>query len=466
MRPLDFVADFDSASAMLRATAAALRGEDFPALGVESALEHVAGLINRLPDPLKEQAYIWGGASEAVDPERLGAVDADAIAAAMVAQYPERRHRVAMVGSSNGAGVHLAAALDAPWLPQTYFIPVRRSGIHPDEPLEDLEWGREPARRLLDANPDLQLHHMHDPNQDRLMVQQLTYFRVKRRRLGAAYEAFLRERLTPGGTIVVVECERRWPVIRVGERHVFQPGAMGGLEPDDYLEGSRAVADYLARYGSHRRQWDMGEPDEDAPEAEWGFEPSLLDDVIAFAARHGFGVLRLRFHDPEDLSPLVADLHRRWYVRRAIHATTLLAESFILLEPHWVLRIGSVPYWAKFGTIPSLERLARYIEASGAWEELLVMLFPHGTEGANFADAPRWRELIERVGGGGFIGVDEDAYPRDFAGLKRYHEDLKQRGPRYPMPEEPLRIADVEEALRAGDGRYPVRLTAEPTTDG
>ncbi len=34
-----------------------------------------------------------------------------------------------------------------------------------------IEWGMKHAKPLLDANPELQLHHMHDPNQDRLTSQ-------------------------------------------------------------------------------------------------------------------------------------------------------------------------------------------------------------------------------------------------------------------------------------------------------
>jgi hypothetical protein len=465
MQAGDFVADFDSASAMLRATAAGIRREDFSTLGTDSPLEYVAGLVNKLPDALKEQVYIWGGANEAIDPEKLDQLDEQAIARMFVAEYPERTYPAVMIGSSNGAGVHLATALDAPWLPQTWFVPVRRDGVHPDEPLDDLEWSREPARRLLDANPDLQLHHMHDPNQDRLMVQRQTYFRVKRRTMGAAYEEFVRDHLEPGGTIVLIETEVPWPVIRVGERHVFQPGATGGIEPEEYLHGSERVAAYLERYGSHRRSWDFGEPTEEMPEAEWGFEPALRDDVMRFAAEHGYGVQRLVFREPEDLSPPVADLYRWWYEQRGLRPIRLLASSFILMEPTWTLRTGSAPYWAKFATIPSVEKLERYLASSGPWEELMVMLFPHGTEGAGFADTPHWRRLMQQVGAGRFLGVDEDVYPRDFAGLKNYHPALVAAGERWPLPDRPLRLDEVRDFLnrrreQTGDEASPVLAEA------
>ncbi|MBB4917237.1 hypothetical protein FHS44_004345 [Streptosporangium saharense] len=60
----------------------------------------------------------------------------------------------------------------------------------------------------------------------------------------------------------------------------------------------------------------------------------------------------MRFTEPEDLSPVVADLYRDWYQRRDPPADRLLAECFLFLEPWWTLRSGSVPYWMVFNTDP------------------------------------------------------------------------------------------------------------------
>ena len=77
-------------------------------------------------------------------------------------------------------------------------IPVRRT-LSPDRLKEDLAWGRGPASELLSRNPEFKVYQMHDPNQDRLMLHHMAYFRVKRRRLGSTYEDFLRRVLAPGG---------------------------------------------------------------------------------------------------------------------------------------------------------------------------------------------------------------------------------------------------------------------------
>src|SRR5438128_1573383 len=304
------LADFDSAPAMVRALAAYLHGRDLPGLGIwHPALEPLARVLNRLPRRLREVVYRFAGRLEAIPAEHLSDVRAETLSRWVVDQYPRRRYPAVAIGSSNGAAVHLWAALGIPWLPQTFLIPVR-ARLDPDEPRQSLEWGRRHGPSLLAANPDLQLHHMHDANQDRLMIRYMQYFRVKRRHLGETFTRFLEETLEPGATLFLVECGLSWPTTRIAERHVFQHGALGGATPEEYLHGSARVEAYLRRYRVPRRRWDAPRPDGSSPEAEWGFEPRLRDDVERLARRHGWRVRRLVFEQPEALSPLVAELYR------------------------------------------------------------------------------------------------------------------------------------------------------------
>jgi hypothetical protein len=252
-------------------------------------------LVNWLPIPLRDSFYSVMGWMEAISPSTLGQVDAEELSRWSINEYPRRRYPAAMIGSSNGANVHLCAALGIPWLPQTFLIPVQRF-MKADEPKRDMEWGRRHAASLLDRNPELQLHHMHDANQDRLMIRGMTYFRVKRRWLGEAYERFLEETVEPGGTLFLMECGLSWPTVRISDRHVFQHGALGGATVDEFQHGSVRVRDYLRRYRTGLTRWDPPETDGISPEAEWGFVSSLRDDVEAFARRRGFRVRRIVFN--------------------------------------------------------------------------------------------------------------------------------------------------------------------------
>jgi hypothetical protein len=251
-----FIANFDSTAAMVRALRRFLHGRDFPGVGIHPRFLKPLGIaLNHLPKSVLESIYIWAGWAEAISLRQLSKVRAERFSEWVVGQFPRRKHPAIAVGSSGGAMIHLCAALQIPWLPQTFLIPVARSGVHPDEPKADLEWGIEPGHDLLAANPELQLHHMNDANQDRLMIQRMTYFRVKRLWLGEAYERFIRENLEPGGTIFINECTLKWPSLKVRDRHYFQHGALGGATPKEFHEGSERVEEYLARYGSPHRRW-------------------------------------------------------------------------------------------------------------------------------------------------------------------------------------------------------------------
>jgi hypothetical protein len=426
---------------------------------VEPLMKPLVTVVNALPRRLREEVYTWSGRSEAVPPQKLDQIRAEDVSRWVVSHYPRRRYPAAVIGSSNGALVHLCCALDIPWLPQTFLIPVRRSGVHPDEPAEELEWGRGPARSLLAANPELRLHHMFDPNQDRLMARRMAYFRVKRLRLGETYERFLKENLAEGATLFVAECRLKWPTTQVGERHIFQFGALGGATTEEYLRGSERVEAYLARYGSHRRRWDPPEPDGESPEAEWGFEPTLREDVERFARERGYRVRRIVFEEPEDLSPLVADLYRWWYGKRGLPTNRLLVESFILMEPWWALRTGSVPFWMVFNTELSADRLESYLEGTDPYDYIHLMLFSHGVDSVGLAPIGRWRSALRRARThGSFAGIDERRFPRDFATFVHYHTDLKELPTRYPVPGS-LVLSRLDEFLDWTGKRYPVRWT-------
>jgi hypothetical protein len=297
---------------------------------------------------------------------------------------------------------------------------------------------------------------MHDANQDRLMIQSMQYFRVKRQRLGETYERFLEASLTPGATIFLVECGLAWPTTRIAERHVFQHGALGGATVDEYLHGGPRVEAYLRRYGIPKTRWDSPTPDGRSPEAEWGFEPALRADVERLARRRGFRVRRLVFTEPEDLSPLVADLYRWWYRARGIDSRRLIVESFILLEPWWTLRSGAVPFWMVFNKEPSLAAVEGYLDGTEPFDDIALTLFSHGVDSVGLPSIDRWAAIPSRARREGrFAGVDRAAFPRDFAVFLRFHRDVAAVSERCPMPA-PLTLAQLDAFLEAAGRRFRV----------
>jgi len=428
------IARFDSAAAMVQATAFFLNGREFDSPSQSPMLDRVMPLVNWLPKTPREWVYSVGGMTEAVSKRQVGSIDVEGISRWITGLFPVRPFPAAFIGSSNGALVHVAAALGAPWLPQTFMCPVRHVGIDPDDPRQGFEAGRPIVEALLKSQPDLSIHHMQDPNQDRLMLKTMSYYRLKHRRVPQTYRNFLRDTLPAGATLYVDTCTRSWPVTRTSPRSVFQFGAVGGATVEEYFRGGERVRAYFERYGVNRTRWEPPEPNDEAPEAEWGFEPSLLNDIRVLADEMGWRVVQISFEDPEAFSFLTAALYRDRYRDQGIDPRRLVVDSFILMDPHRTIALRALPFWLVFNVEPSAQALRRFLDQEPPFDEIDLMLFSHGTKGIGVASIDRWRELVSRGGKGRFLGVDEDLYPRDFATLIRYHQDLTRIGPVEGMP--------------------------------
>ncbi len=433
--PPDYIAGFDSATSMLISLSRFLKGKDFKGTGVMPSSEWLASIVNRLPAVWKERLYSASGPLDAVSPRHVKDINIGEFDKWVTHCYPEGNYPVMALGASNGALIHLYAALGIPWLPQTFLIPIDKPNLHLDAPKKTLEWSVPYANQLLKNNPDVTLHHMTDPNQDRLHLSEITYFRTKKIRLGTSYEQFIRKNLMPGGTLLIIDCQYTWPTVRVGDRHVFQFGGSGGATPEEYYHGSERVKQLLKKYQSPYTTWDAPQPDEESPEAEWGFEPALLEDVHRFAETNHFKVERVTFKDPHDPSPLVADLYRHWYRQRNMLTNQLLIECFALHEPFWTLRTGSIPFWMVFNTEPSADAVERYLQASDPYDDIYLMLLSHRTESIGLASIDRWNSLLAYARQkSSFIGVDPAKYPRDFGVYMRYSKALRQTiSSRYPL---------------------------------
>ena len=422
-----YITQFDSSTSMFYALGNALKKQAFKGVQViPDKLEFITSVLNWLPFGFRQKIYRWSGGWTALDPAKLKTIRAEEISTWVVGQYPRRRYPAVMIGSSNGALIHLAAALGVPWLPQTFLVAVRRR-LDPDEIEADIEWGRRAAGVIRAKNPELKINQMHDPVQDRLMIAKMAYFRIKRAWLGAAYERFIRETLIPGGTLIVLDTRLPWPMISVGEEHTFQVGGLGALDPYEYLEGSARVRSFLRSEGSSRKRWPLPGRVFEAPESEWGFHPPLGEDILRFAKKHSFRIKRVVFDEPEAPSFFIADLYRWWFRKNNQPANRLLVECFALIEPWLSLETGLVPFWLAFNTEPSARALEIYLKGKRSFDEIYLMLMSNGLQGIGQVPIRRWKSLLGYARKNArFLGLNEKKYPMDFASFVRYEDDLKK----------------------------------------
>lgn len=457
-----YIANFDSATAMLKVLACSLRGDVFRDMGMPPLLGSIAAAANRLPAGLRRAIYAVAGGMEGVGSRDLEAFDLAQLCRWACSLYPDRTYPAAFIGATNGAAIHLAAALGVPWLPQTWLIPIRHRPHNPDDLNIEVAEIAPLGRELVERNPDLVLHHMHDANQDRLMIRYMSYFRIKQRRLGEAYKDFLLRYLEPGATIFVLDCRLTWPVTTLAERYFFQHGGAGGLEPGEAAAGdSPRIAEMLARKGSKFRRWRAPATDSVQPEAEWGFNGELAEELCdSFGPR--YRIVRIIFDEPEDFSPFTADLLSWWYARCGLPTRSLLIDSFILLEPELARRLGAVPLWTKFSVQPSLETARRYVSTRGPFDRIMATLFAHGTESVGIALPAQWQEVLNAATQcGRFVGVDERAYPADLAVYFRYARTLEAMAaggtapPALPLSalHDYLRVEGSGERVRFADGQ-------------
>jgi hypothetical protein len=308
---------------------------------------------------------------------------------------------------------------------------VRRRGADPADMPAALEFGTRHGPALLAHNPRVELHQMQDANQDALSGSQMAYFRVKWISLPPAYQRFLDECLEPGAPVVVVRDTSTWPVTRVGDRHVFQVGAQGGMAPEDYLDAPGVPA-----------------PDQTAAEAEWGFAEPLLDGLREAARDTGHPVVELRYGHPQDPAAAVADVLRSWTRRRGGAAQRLLVSSFVVHDPWRTIATGSVPFWTFFPVQSAARDLSDYL-ASTSYDDVDVLLFSHGVESRGLADAQTWQRIAEHARRRGrLLGVDPRAFPADFAVFARYTSALRSL-PDGGLPWSPLSVDDALSGLRS-----------------
>jgi hypothetical protein len=422
-----FSVGLDPASGFVASLANALKGRETPGLAPSS--EPFSTIVKALPEKVRHMLFSRSARMTGIATDDIGQLKAEDFARAVIDMYPARKYPAIMIGSASGAMIHLAAAMGIPFLPQTFTIPVARPSYLPvDEPKRNMEWALEPGETFLQNNADFKLHHIFDPVHNRSDLQNSSFFKIKMQRLVLEYERFIAQNLEKGGTIIISDCTRQWPVSMINDRFVFQFGAPGSASEEDYFSGSGQVSQYLERNNSHVRNWDAPVSDGEQAEAEWGFDYTLLSDIESVSFINGFKTFKISFEDPEHPSPFVAELYRWWYQQKGVIVNRLVAENYIVHEPYWNLRTGSVPFWLKSDSSSSAQWLGEYLGKTKPYDEIFMMLHSEGMNTLNAASKERWNEILQKAEKKhDYIGQEEEGFQAGTKSFMLSNSDLKKK---------------------------------------
>ena len=111
-----------------------------------------------------------------------------------------------------------------------------------------------------------------------------------------------------------------------------------------------------------------------------------------------------------------------------------------------------------FNVQHDVDWLQQYLDNADPYDQIYMMLFSHGTDSAGLASIEQWRSVLKQAKQRGeFVGVDEKAYPRDFASMMRYYTDLKEKvSERYSLPSS-LTLEQLDRFIEERGDRFPIQ---------
>lgn len=421
----------DSSAVCMRSVAAALHGQFLDPFGIPR-LQRLALSLTALLGPEGAcRAVEQGVRLRGTDPGWADRIGADDLARWAVALYEgtEGPFDTLVIGAPNGGVAHIAAALGAPFLSQHFLISFR-DPTDPDDVETYFAHGTALARRILRREPMLAVVNHYDPLHDRYLVRWVNHIRLKLLDLPEAYRCFIRQRLRPGGTLIFSDCRYSWLQYRVGPRHTFQVGGLGGVSDREFLEGRPEIESLRGRAGG----WSLeGLSLEKRPESEWGAEPPLREVVESFAQAQGYGFLALEGEHPEWYARLALGVHRRLSQQEGREPAGALIEVFTQSNPAAPLASRLLPLWLPFNCTDSLhflERMRGELPPNG------IVLFTPLSNFVHTFDTVGWGAYQEALEGLDLrvLGVRKRLSPSDPVGLWRPARLLERWCRQHPDP--------------------------------
>ncbi|MGA9532761.1 MAG: hypothetical protein WBR18_08615 [Anaerolineales bacterium] len=453
----------DSAAPTLtRAVASALQGRPFDPMELPVWERLAAGTLDWLWPGLLPSIVRWESKRRALPDSCAKDVDIEEMAARRLADYDavDGRSESIFFGSALGSGAYLAAACQAPFVPEPFILGFR-GGSPSDEIGPHLSHARMLAAPILANNPDVQLISHFDPVHDGWLTRHLNHVRIKPRWLLPAYQQFLRERLESGGTIVHLTCAAKWLSYQLEPRHRYQIGGWGGIGPHEFLQGSERIDRFLEANGSgHRGGWEIkGQQPDWAPESEWGGQGEFASELEIFADKNGYRYWPIRLSEPHHYSQLTLAAFRNWYQEHGVTPRGTFVGMFNVYAPHRVLERRLLPLWLVFNTTDSAEFLRQIKDqfADGSVGFAALVTFSETPDQVPWTGWERALAGVEWQ----MVGARPDRYPQDVVSLWRWPARLESVFPDVAADRLPrMGLSILQRSLEEIEGRGLISMPA------
>ena len=339
-----------------------------------------------------------------------------------VSQYdgldPDTRFDTIVIGVPSGATAHLCSSLGAPLLAESFPIAFASRG-KPDDIAGYQQRSVDLLTPILNHNPDLLAVSLFDPIHGRRQIQRAVQIQLKLTSLPDQYKTFIRERLKPGGTLLLLTCSAKWSQYEISSRHRLQIGGYGGFTDQEFIRGTPWLDDWLHEEGGIQRSgWRLSRHWTYQPEAQWGSIAGFATAVRTFAGDINAPLNSLSFSSVDEISQMAFYAWQWLFYLLRIKARAVLIESGPQMNPVIGRRSPVLPLWMPSTCSRSHALLQTLLPEFPSKVPVLFQVWPTGQLTPDVIPPKIWNTTLAGRHGR-WLGGDPLRFPTDFTTVAR-----------------------------------------------
>ena len=351
-----------------------------------------------------------------------------------VSQYdkldPERRFDTIVVGVPSGGTAHLCACLGAPLLADSFPITFASRG-KPDDIAGYQQRSVDLLTPILNHNPDLLAVSLFDPIHARRQIKRAVQIYLKFAALPDQYKTFIRERLMPGGSLLLLTCSSKWSQYELGARHRLQIGGYGGFTDQEFIRGTPWLDDWLHDEGGLQRSgWRLSRHWTYQPEAQWGSIAGFATSVRTLAGDSSVPLHTFSFSSIDEISRMGFYAWQWLYFLLRIQPGAVLIESGPQMNPVIGRRSPVLPLWMPSTCSRSHALLQRILPDFPPQIPVLFQAWPTGKMTPDVIPAKIWNSTLAGRHGR-WLGGDPLRFPSDFSTIAQMTPAIEEWSQRH-----------------------------------